>query len=230
MSSVSLVALGSTPVGELPKVLWSALVDSVVMTGVSFALSVLIGIPLALILVVAAPDGLRPSRLVYATLGWVVNVGRSLPFIILLIALIPVTRLLVGTAIGIAGALVPLTVGGAAYFARLAEAAIREVPRDVVDVALASGSTLWQTARKVLLPEALPGLLSAATVLAVGTLAFSAMAGAVGAGGLGDLAIAYGYLRFDNTVMFATVILLIVIVQVIQVCGDLAVRIASAHR
>ncbi|CDO31019.1 methionine ABC transporter permease [Mycolicibacterium porcinum] len=230
MSSVSLVALGSTPVGELPKVLWPALVDSVVMTGVSFVLSVLIGIPLALILVVSAPDGLRPSRLIYAALGWVVNVGRSLPFIILLIALIPVTRMLVGTAIGVAGALVPLTVGGAAYFARLAEAAIREVPRDVVDVALASGSTLWQTARKVLLPEALPGLLSAATVLAVGTLAFSAMAGAVGAGGLGDLAIAYGYLRFDNTVTFATVILLIVIVQVVQVCGDLAVRIASAHR
>lgn len=230
MSSVCLMALGATPINELPEVLWPALLDSLVMTGVSFALSVVIGVPLALILVVTSPDGLRPLRVVYACLGWVVNVGRSLPFIILLIALIPVTRMLVGTAIGVAGALVPLTVGGAAYFARLAEAALREVPDDVVDVALASGSTILQTARKVLLPEALPSLLSAATVLAVGTLAFSAMAGAVGAGGLGDLAIAYGYLRFDNTVTFATVILLIVLVQIIQVCGDLAVRIASAHR
>jgi D-methionine transport system permease protein len=230
MKSVSLMALGATPINELPEVLWPALLDSLVMTGVSFALSVVIGVPLALILVVTSPDGLRPLRVVYACLGWVVNVGRSLPFIILLIALIPVTRMLVGTAIGVAGALVPLTVGGAAYFARLAEAALREVPDDVVDVALASGSTILQTARKVLLPEALPSLLSAATVLAVGTLAFSAMAGAVGAGGLGDLAIAYGYLRFDNTVTFATVILLIVLVQIIQVCGDLAVRIASAHR
>ncbi|MGH3641716.1 MAG: methionine ABC transporter permease [Mycobacterium sp.] len=230
MSSLTAVALGATPIDQLPKVLWPALIESLVMTGASFALSVVIGIPIALILVVTAPDGLRPSRLVYGSLGWIVNVGRSLPFIILLIALIPVTRLLIGTAIGVAGALVPLTVGGAAYFARLAEAALREVPRDVVDVALASGSTLLQTTRKVLLPEALPALLSAGTVLAVGTLAFSAMAGAVGAGGLGDLAIAYGYLRFDNTVTFATVILLIVIVQVIQVCGDVAVRIASAHR
>jgi D-methionine transport system permease protein len=230
MSVMTTIALGSTPIHELPAVLWPALIDSLVMTGASFVLSVVIGIPLAMILVVTAPDGLRPSRLTYASLGWVVNVGRSLPFIILLIALIPVTRLIVGTAIGIAGALVPLTVGGAAYFARLSEAAIREVPRDVVDVALASGSTLLQTTRKVLLPEALPALLSAATVLAVGTLAFSAMAGAVGAGGLGDLAIAYGYLRFDNTVMFATVILLILIVQAIQLCGDLAVRVAAAHR
>lgn len=230
MKEITAYALGSTPIAELPDVLWPALVDSLIMTGVSFALSVVIGIPIALILVVTAPDGLRPARLVYTSLGWVVNVGRSLPFIILLIALIPVTRLIVGTAIGVSGALVPLTVGGAAYFARLAEAAIREVPGDVVDVALASGSTLIQTMRKVLLPEALPALLSAATVLAVGTLAFSAMAGAVGAGGLGDLAIAYGYLRFDNTVTVATVILLIVIVQLIQLCGDLAVRFASAHR
>ncbi|MFN3007435.1 methionine ABC transporter permease [Mycolicibacterium wolinskyi] len=230
MTEVVALALGSTPIQELPEVLWPAFVDSLVMTGASFALSVIIGVPLALLLVVTAPDGLRPSRVTNAVLGWVINVGRSLPFIILLIALIPVTRLLVGTAIGVAGALVPLTVGGAAYFARLAEAAIREVPRDVVDVALASGSTLLQTTRKVLLPEALPGLLSAATVLAVGTLAFSAMAGAVGAGGLGDLAIAYGYLRFDNTVMFATVILLVLIVQAIQISGDFAVRLASAHR
>lgn len=230
MNSSMVVALGSTPVDQLPNVLWPALADSLVMTGASFALSVAIGIPLAVVLVVTAPAGLRPTPVIHAPLGWVVNVCRSLPFIILLIALIPLTRLIAGTAIGTAGALVPLTVGGAAYFARLAEAAIREVPRDVIDVALASGSTLLQTTHKVLLPEALPALLSAATVLAVGTLAFSAMAGAVGAGGLGDLAIAYGYLRFDNTVTFATVILLVVIVQIIQVSGDLAVRLASARR
>ncbi|MGV9800103.1 methionine ABC transporter permease [Mycobacterium sp. NPDC003449] len=224
------IALGNTPITNLPAVLWPALVDSLLMTGVSFALSVVIGIPIALVLVTTAPGGLRPLRVVYASLGWIVNVARSMPFIILLIALIPLTRLLVGTAIGVAGALVPLTIGGAAYFARLAEAALREVPADIVDVALASGSTLVQTMRKVLLPEALPALLSAATVLAVGTLAFSAMAGAVGAGGLGDLAIAYGYLRFDNTVMSATVVLLIVLVQIIQFFGDLTVRMASAHR
>lgn len=210
--------------------LWPALIDTLLMTGISFLLSVAIGLPIGVVLHCTAPDGLLPVAWVNVPLGWVVNIGRSLPFIILLIALIPITRALVGTAIGVPGAVVPLTVGGAAYFARLAEAALREVPADVVEVAKASGSNSLQTIRKVLLPESVPALLSAATVLAVGTVSFSAMAGAVGAGGLGDLAIAYGYMRFDTTVTVSTVVLLVVIVQVIQVIGDLSVRISSAHR
>ncbi|MFC8527678.1 methionine ABC transporter permease [Nocardia sp. NPDC057227] len=227
---MTVVALGNTEWSELPGVLRPALEQTVTMTAASFLLSVAIGIPLALVLVVTAVDGIRPNRFVNAPVGWIVNVGRSMPFIILLVALIPVTRLLVGTAIGVRGALVPLTIGGAAYFARLAEAALREVPRAVLDVADAAGASIGQTVRKVLLPEALPGLCSAATVLAIGTLAFSAMAGAVGAGGLGDLAVSYGYQRFDDTVMVGTVVLLIVLVQIIQFAGDLAVRYASSRR
>ncbi|MFE3280092.1 methionine ABC transporter permease [Nocardia sp. NPDC059239] len=226
----AVLALGDTAWSDLPDVLRPATEQTVVMTAVSFALSVLIATPIGLLLVVTAPDGLRPNRLINAVVGWVVNVGRSMPFIILLVALIPVTRSLVGTAIGVRGALVPLTVGGVAYFARLAESALREVPRPMLELAEATGATTLQTMRKVLLPEALPGLLSAATVLAVGTLAFSAMAGAVGAGGLGDLAISYGYNRFDNTIMIATVIVLMILVQIIQFAGDLAVRLAGARR
>lgn len=153
-------------------------------------------------------------------LSTVVNVLRSLPFIILMIVMIPVTLALVGTSLGVAGAIPPLVAGTAPFFARLAEIALREVDRGVVEAAQAMGATTSQIVRRVLLPEALPGLIAATTVTAVAIVSFTAMAGAIGAGGLGDLAMRYGYQRFQTDVMVVTVVLLLVLVQVLQTAGD----------
>jgi D-methionine transport system permease protein len=162
-------------------------------------------------------------------LGTVVNVGRSLPFIILLIAITPFTRDVVGTTIGVDAAIVPLAVGAAPFFARLVESAVREVDRGLVEAAQAMGASHLATVRKVLLPESLPALVSGLTTTVVALVGYSAMAGAIGGGGLGDLAIRYGYQRFENGLMIATVVLLIVLVQIVQWLGDFAAK-RLAHR
>jgi D-methionine transport system permease protein len=145
---------------------------------------------------------------------------RSVPFIILLIVMLPVTVLLVGTSLGVAGAIPPLVVGAAPFYARLVETALREVERGMIEATQAMGGTTWQIVRRVLLPEALPGLIAGATVTAIALVGYTAMAGVVGAGGLGDLAIRFGYQRFQTDVMVVTVVLLLVIVQILQVLGD----------
>ena len=204
----------------LLKGLW----ETVVMTGVSGLLSLLIGLPLALILVTTDRGGIFENLLINRTLGGLVNALRSVPFIILLVAVIPLTRLIVGSAIGIGAAIVPLTIAAAPYFARVAEVSLREVDRALIDAARAMGASRMTILREVMVPEALPGIVSGFTVTLVTLIGASAMAGAVGAGGLGDIAIRYGYQRFETTVMVAVVVILIIMVAGMQWAGDWLAR------
>lgn len=201
-----------------------ATVETAIMVGWSALLTVLLGLPLGVSLVVFDRDGLRPLPALKSALGVIVNVGRSVPFIVLMIAIIPFTRLVVGTTIGTAAVVVPLTVGAVPFFARLVETSLREVDRDVVQAAQAMGAGRFTIVAKVLLPEALPGIVAGVTVTVVALIGYTAMAGTIGGGGLGDLAIRYGYQRFETGVMVATVVLLVVIVQVMQSLGDYVAR------
>ncbi|ORI28685.1 metal ABC transporter permease [Rhodococcus erythropolis] len=208
---------------------WEALLDTLYMVGVSFVLTVIIGIALGVLLHASAPHGIRPNRVLNSVLGTVVNIGRSLPFVILLVLLIPATRAIVGTALGATAAIVPLTIGSVPFFARVVENALREVDSGRVEAARSMGATDKDIITKVLLPESVPGLVAGATLTAVMLIGFSAMAGAIGAGGLGDFAIKYGYQRFNTPVLFVAVVILIVLVQAIQSTGDLVVR-SMAHK
>jgi D-methionine transport system permease protein len=201
-----------------------ALKETAIMIAASGALALLIGLPLGLLLAATAPGGVLAARWLNLPLGALVNAIRSTPFIILLVALIPFTRLLVGTSIGLGAAIVPLTVSAAPFFARLAELSVREAPSGLVEAARAMGATRGQIIWWVLLPESLPGLVGGFTVTLVSMINASAMAGAVGAGGLGDLAMQFGYQRFDNVVMAEVVIILIAIVTAVQGLGDLLSR------
>lgn len=198
--------------------------ETIVMTGVSGALSFVIGLPLALILVTTDRGGIFQNLWINRSLGWVVNALRSVPFIILLVAAIPLTRLIVGKAIGIGAAIVPLTLAAAPYFARVAEVSLREVDRALIDAARSMGATRMTILREVLLPESLPGIVSGFTVTMVTLVGASAMAGAVGAGGLGDIAIRYGYQRFETAIMVAVVVILVVMVSAMQWAGDALAR------
>ena len=194
------------------------------MVGASTFLTVLLGLPLGVLLVLSDKRGLRPRPLLNKLLGAVVNLTRSLPFIILLVVLIPFTRWIVGTSIGPTAAIVPLTLAAVPFFARVTENALREVPSGVIEAAQAMGSSDWQIVRKVMIKEAMPGLVLGIALTLISLVGYSAMAGAVGGGGLGDLAIRYGYQRFETEVMLATVVLLVAFVQVVQSVGD---RIAA---
>jgi len=194
------------------------------MVEASTFLTVLLGLPLGVLLVLSDKRGLRPRPLLNKLLGAVVNLTRSLPFIILLVVLIPFTRWIVGTSIGPTAAIVPLTLAAVPFFARVTETALREVPSGVIEAAQAMGSSDWQIVRKVMIKEAMPGLVLGIALTLISLVGYSAMAGAVGGGGLGDLAIRYGYQRFETEVMLATVVLLVAFVQVVQSVGD---RIAA---
>lgn len=198
--------------------------QTLVMTFISGAISFVLGLPLGLVLVGTAPGGIWESRPVNKVLGAVVNALRSLPFIILLVALIPLTRLIVGTSIGTAAAIVPLSISAIPYFGRVSEVALREVDRGLIDAVKAMGGSRWTIMREVLVPEALPSLVSGFTVTLVLLIGASAMAGAVGAGGLGDLAIRFGYQRFQTEVMLAVIVVLIALVSVVQAIGDRIAR------
>ncbi len=202
------------------KGLTAATVETVWMVGLSGLVSVLLGLPLGVLLHASSPGGLRPMPRTNRVVGAVVNVTRSLPFIILMVALIPVTRLVTGTSVGSTAAAVPLAIGAIPFFARLVEAALRDVDPGTVEAAEVIGSTRLQVVTKVLLPEATPGLVAATTTTLITLVAYSAMAGAVGGGGLGFLAISYGYRRFDTVVMVLTVVVLVVMVQLLQALGD----------
>lgn len=213
----------------LQQLLVEALWDTVVMVGASAAIAVALGLPMALLLHVTSPGGLSPNALVNRPLGLLVNAARSTPFIILMVAIVPFTRLVAGTSIGTGAAIVPLALAATAFLARLFENALREVDRGVIEAARAMGATRLQIVWKVLVPEALPGLIAATTVALVSLVGFSAMAGAVGGGGLGDLGIRFGYQRFMPEVMATVVVILIVFVQGLQSLGDWLVRRLS-HR
>ncbi len=197
-----------------------ALVETAAMVGLSGAIAFLAGIPLAVVLVVTGPGHILPRPVMHRGLGAIVNGFRSTPFIILLVALLPLTRLLVGTTIGTAAAVVPLSIAATPFFARVAEVSLREVDRGLIEAALAMGASRAQVVRHVLLPEALPGIVAGFTITLVTLIGASAMAGAVGAGGLGDLAIRYGYQRFETEVMLAVILVLIAIVTAVQTTGD----------
>lgn len=197
----------------------NATIETIYMVGVALVLSALFGIPLGILLVITGPRHIKPLPLIHRTLSIVINVGRSLPFIILLVAIIPFTRWLVGTSIGTAGAIVPLTVSAIPFMARVVESALLEVDWGVIEAAQAMGASTGQIITKVLIPEAVPGLVLGVTMVAVSLISYSAMAGAVGGGGLGDLAIRYGYQRFRGDIMFFTVLVLVVMVQSIQSFG-----------
>ena len=189
---------------------------TLVMVGVSTIFAYLIGLPLGVLLVITQPHGIMPNRPFNQILGWVINVGRSLPFMILMIAIMDFTKLIVGTKIGVKGAIVPLIVSAAPFVARMVETSLSEIDTGVIEAAQSMGATRWQIVWKVLLPEAKPSLILGASISIVTILAYTAIAGAVGAGGLGDLALRYGYQRRVGSMMLATVVLLIIMVQIIQ--------------
>jgi D-methionine transport system permease protein len=199
--------------------------ETLAMVGISGAISVLVGLPLALVLVATDRGGIWEHPALNHVLGGAVNAIRSIPFIILLVALIPLTRLIVGTSIGTAAAIVPLSIAATPYYARIAEVSLREVGRGLIEAARAMGASRGTIVRDVLIPEALPGLISGFTVTLVTLIGSSAIAGAVGAGGLGDLAIRYGYQRFETNVMLAVVAVLIVLVCGVQWGGDRIARL-----
>lgn len=190
------------------------------MVGVSTLFTVLLGLPLGVILTLTDERGLAPHLVLNRVMGFIVNLARSLPFIILLVVIIPFTRALVGTSIGPTATIVPLTLAAVPFFARVVESALREVPRGLIEAAQSMGSSNWQTVSKVLIPESLPGLILGIALTLISLVGYSAMAGAVGGGGLGDLAIRYGYQRYETEVMVVTVVLLLILVQGVQWLGD----------
>lgn len=209
---------------RLTYLLISALGETLVMVFASGLIGFAIGIPAGVALHLTKENGLLENRNLNKVLGTITNIGRSIPFIILLVAIIPFTRFVVGSSIGTAAAIVPLTVGAIPFIARLVEGALLEVPTGLVEAAQAMGATPRQIISKVLLPEALPGIINAVTITLVTLVSYSAMAGTVGGGGLGDVGIRYGYQRFDGTVMMITVVMLVILVQLIQSAGDHLVK------
>ena len=205
-------------------------VDTLIMTCVATILAYVIGIPLGILLVVTSPNGLRPNRIVSTIVGWIVNIGRSVPFIILLVALIPFTRFIVGTSLGVPGAVVPLVVTAAPFAARMVEQSLEETDSGLVEAAQSFGASTWQIVWKVYLKETLPSLVRGAAITFVTLFGYSAMAGTVGAGGLGDIAIRYGYQRFQTDVMIFAVLLCVVLVIVIQAIGDVTARKIDKRR
>lgn len=211
-------------VAILPE-LWLAIAQTFLMLGIGVTCAILLGGPLGVLLFMMGPNQTLENRSAYLVISWIVNTVRSFPFIILLVVLTPVTAALVGTSIGPLAASVPLSAAAVPYLARLVEQSLREVPRGVIEAAEAMGASQFQIVWKVLVREARSGLVLALTVLGVSFLSYSAVAGVVGGGGIGDLAIRYGYYRFQTDVMLLTVVLLIILVQIIQFGGN-----AIAHR
>ncbi|MBE5666236.1 ABC transporter permease [Staphylococcus sp. SS251] len=209
--------------------LLQALYETLYMVSVALFLGAVIGIPLGVLLVITRKNGIWPNIVIHQILNPLVNILRSLPFIILLIAIVPFTKLVVGTSIGTTAAIVPLTVYVAPYIARLVENSLLEVDEGIIEAAKAMGASPLQIIRYFLIPEALGSLVLAITTAIIGLIGSTAMAGAVGGGGIGDLALVYGYQRFDTTVIIITVVVLIIIVQVIQTLGNVLARFIRRH-
>lgn len=212
---------------DLWPLLWEGSLETLYMVGLAALFTILIGLPVGVLLFVSRRNGLAPMPKLNALLGAIINFGRSLPFIVLLIALIPFTRLII--TLGSTAAVVPITIGAFPFFARLTENALDEVDYGRIEAILSMGGNLWHVIFKSLLPEALPTLLAGITLTIVMLIGFSSMAGVIGGGGLGDLAIRYGYQRFNDQVMVGTVLILVVMVQGVQMIGDRLVR-QLAHR
>jgi len=204
--------------------LLEALWQTLYMVAISGLLSIVLGLPLGVLLYITRPGGIKAHASLYKSIGTLTNAIRSIPFIILLVAIIPLTRLLVGTSIGTTAAIIPLTLGAIPFVGRIVENALLEVPRGLIEAGHAMGATSWQIVSKILLPEARSSIINGMTVTFVTLVNYSAMAGAVGGGGLGDLAIRYGYQRFDMSVMLITIAILIGLVQIIQSVGEVLAK------
>ncbi len=198
----------------------NAFFQTLYMVGISLAVAIIIGLPLGVLLFVTDKGLFLENSAVKSVTGWIVNLIRSIPYIILLVALLPLTNLLTGTTIGPTAASVSLSVAAIPFFARMVEGSLREIDKGVIESAVAVGATSWMIIKDVLLPEAKPGLIQGLTITTISLVGYSAMAGIVGGGGIGDLAIRFGYYRYDNTVMITTVVVLILLVQIIQFTGD----------
>ena len=209
--------------------LLQALYETLYMVSIALFLGAVIGIPLGVLLVITRKQGIWPNIVIHQVLNPLINILRSLPFIILLIAIVPFTKLVVGTSIGTTAAIVPLTVYVAPYIARVVENSLLEVDEGIIEAAKAMGASPLQIIRYFLIPEALGSLVLAITTAIIGLIGSTAMAGAVGGGGIGDLALVYGYQRFDTTVIIITVIVLVIIVQVIQTLGNVLARFIRRH-
>ena len=202
------------------ELLWPAIQETMIMVIPSTIFSVILGFIIAIILVVTDSNGLKPNKIIYKAIDVVVNVLRSFPFIILMVAIIPFTRAIMGTSLGEKAAIVPLTIAAAPFVARVIESALKEVDPGVIEAAKSFGSSNFQIIFKVMLKEAIPSILSCITLTIISLIGYSAMAGSIGAGGLGALAIRYGYQRFQTDVMIVTVIVLIIVVQALQSLGN----------
>jgi D-methionine ABC transporter, permease protein len=204
----------------ITNLLFKSLAETLYMLSVSAIIAAIIGIPLGILLVVTEKNGILVCPVLNKPLAFAINMVRSIPFIILMVAIIPFTRMVAGTSIGTTAAIVPLTIAAIPYTARMVETSIREIPFGLIEAAESMGASPYQIIKKVLIPEALPSIIENMTVVIVSLIGSSAMAGTIGGGGLGDLAIRYGYQRFQADVMIATIIVLIIIVQVIQFIGS----------
>ncbi|PWD74087.1 methionine ABC transporter permease [Dickeya dianthicola] len=211
-------------------IMLNATLETLYMVGLAALFTVLVGLPTGVLLFISRQSGIMPLPRVNAVLGGVINLGRSLPFVVLLIALIPFTRWVVGTTLGSTAAVVPIAVGAFPFFARIVENALDEVDSGRVEAIVSMGGTVWHVITKALLPEALPSILAGITLTVVMLIGFSSMAGGIGGGGLGDLAIRYGYQRFNQQVMAGTVIVLVLLVQLVQSLGDRLVRSLAYRR
>jgi D-methionine transport system permease protein len=216
----ALILGNDTPWAQVPTLLGPAYAETWIMVGVVMVLTVLIGGVLGVLLFNTSSRGLFRHRTTHLAIGWIVNMGRSLPFLVLMAAVIPVTRIITGTTIGIPAAVVPMVLAGIPFFARLVENALRDLPEEVSSVGLVSGGSTLQVILSAQINEALPSLVSAITLNIISMIEYSAIAGTIGAGGIGYLAVVYGYQRFDNNIMISTIVVLVLTIQIVQLAGD----------
>jgi len=221
------LATTTVPVNELAPLLFPALLDTLIMVGIVMTIVVLAGIPLGALVHNLAPGGLFENPGLHTALSWIISIGRSLPFLILMAAIMPFTRFVTGTNIGIAAAVVPMALAGVAFFTRIVENSLRSVPPSVVAVARASGGSNVQIIRTAQLAEAVPSIIGGLTINVIAMIEYSAIAGTIGAGGIGYVAVTYGYQRFDQGVMLATIVILVVTVAAVQLTGDALVRFTT---
>lgn len=227
MSAASVIgplATVTVPPLEIPALVLPALVDTLVMVGIVMTIVVLVGVPLGALVHNLAPGGLVENAALHRPLSAVISVGRSLPFLILMASIMPFTRLITGTNIGIAAAVVPMSIAGIAFFTRIVENSLRGVPAELVRVARASGAGPLQIVTTVQLGEAVPSIIGGLTINTIAMIEYSAIAGTIGAGGIGYVAVTYGYQRFDHGVMLATIVILVALVALVQFAGDRLVR------
>ncbi len=229
MSTIATDAGFNVPIGQIPALLLPALGDTLMMVGIVMAIVVLVGVPLGSLIHNLAPGGLFENPAAHTVLSWVISIGRSLPFLILMAAIVPFTRFITGTNIGIRAAVVPMSIAGIAFFTRIVENSLRSVPLALTRVARSSGASPLQIIRTAQLSEAIPSIIGGLTINTIAMIEYSAIAGSIGAGGIGYVAVTYGYDRFDNGVMLATILVLVALVATVQLVGDRLVRLTTPH-